>query len=345
MQSKMAHIGTTTLLQGSDAMDALFPFAPPSPASVLQAASRLKGLAHRTPILRSTAADEKYNAQFFFKCENLQRTGSFKFRGAFNTLAQFSDAQRERGVITFSAGNHAQALALAARLLDMPALVLMPETAPTSKMAATREYGAQVLTYDPMTEDRQAICQRLALERGMTLVPPSEHPEVIAGQGTAALELLEDVPRLDILLVPVGGGGLIAGSLLAVQAANSNCRVVGVEPEHANDAQQSLRTGQIVQIPLPRSTIADGAQAQALGPLAFGLIRKHVEDIVTTSDASMVQAMRFFAERMKQVVEPTGALAFAAANAAGLDLHGARVGVLISGGNVDLPRYARFLAD
>ena len=317
----------------------------PSAEDVIQAAHRLKGMAHRTPVLRSSTADELLGVQLFFKCENLQRTGAFKFRGAFNALSQFSDEQRERGVITFSAGNHAQAIALAARLLDMPALILMPEDAPTSKMAATRQYGAQVATYNPVTEDRQAICQRLALERGMTLVPPSEHPEVIAGQGTAALELLEDVPRLDILLVPVGGGGLIAGSLLAVQAANSNCRVVGVEPEHANDAQQSLRTGQIVQIPLPRSTIADGAQAQALGPLAFGLIRKHVEDIVTTSDASMVQAMRFFAERMKQVVEPTGALAFAAANAAGLDLHGARVGVLISGGNVDLPRYARFLAD
>ena len=343
----MVAIGTNAPHRGPVAMENLFAPAPPAPAAVLQAAARLKGMAHRTPVLRSSTADERLGAQFFFKCENLQRTGSFKFRGAFYALAQFSDDQRERGVITFSAGNHAQALALAARLLDMPALVLMPETALASKMAATRDYGAQVLTYNPLTEDRQAICQRLALERGMTLVPPSEHPDVIAGQGTAALELLEEVPRLDLLLVPVGGGGLLAGSLLAVQAQGMPCRVVGVEPEHANDAQQSLRAGQIVQIPLPRSTIADGAQAQALGPLTFGLIRQHAQDIVTASDPDMVQAMRFFAERMKQVVEPTGALAFAAALAesAGLDLRGTRVGVIVSGGNVDLPRYARFLAD
>ncbi|MCZ2405988.1 MAG: threo-3-hydroxy-L-aspartate ammonia-lyase [Burkholderiales bacterium] len=320
--------------------------APPAPHDVLQAASRLKGLVHRTPVLRSSTADELHNAQFFFKCENLQRTGSFKFRGAFNALAQFTDGQRERGVITFSAGNHAQAIALAARLLDMPALVLMPDTALASKMAAARDYGAQVLTYDPLTEDRQAICQRLALERGMTLVPPAEHAQVIAGQGTAALELLEDVPRLDCLLVAVGGGGLLAGTLLAVQAAKAACRVYGVEPESANDAQQSLRAGHIVQIPLPRSTIADGAQAQALGPQTFGIIRAEAEDIVTASDPDMVQAIRFFAERMKLVIEPTGALAYAAVGKApGLDLRGLRVGVILSGGNVDLPRYARFLAD
>jgi len=318
----------------------------PTVNDVLQAANRLKGLAHRTPVLRSSTADEQYNAQFFFKCENLQRTGSFKFRGAFNTLAQFTDDQRERGVITFSAGNHAQGIALAARLLDMPALVLMPNTALASKIAAARNYGAQVLTYDPLTEDRQAICQRLALERGMTLVPPSDHAQVIAGQGTVALELLEEVPRLDALLVPVGGGGLLAGSLLAVKAAQSSCHVYGVEPEVANDAQQSLRARQIVQIPLPRSTIADGAMAQSLCRLGFNIIQRQVEDIVTTSDRSMVEALRFFAERMKLVVEPTGALAFAAVgNAPGLDLRGLRVGILVSGGNVDLPRYARFLAD
>ncbi len=317
----------------------------PSAQDVLEAAHRLKGMAHRTPVLRSSTADAMLGAQLFFKCENLQRTGAFKFRGAFNALAQLDDAQRERGVLTFSAGNHAQAVALAARLLDMPALILMPENAPASKMAATRQYGAQVATYDPVTEDREAICLRLARERGMTLVPPSEHPHVIAGQGTAALELLEEVPRLDYLFVSVGGGGQLAGSLLAAKAVAPLCRLYGVEPEAGNDGQQSLKAGHIVRIPFPRSTIADGAQAQALGPLTFDIIQREAEGIVTASDVQLMQAMRFFAERMKILVEPTGALAFAGAQHAGLDIRGARVGIIISGGNVDLSRYARFLAD
>lgn len=317
----------------------------PSAQDVIKAAHHLKGMAHRTPVLRSSTADEMLGAQLFFKCENLQRTGAFKFRGAFNALSQFDDEQRERGVITFSAGNHAQAIALAARLLDMPALILMPEDAPASKMAATRQYGAQVATYNPVTEDREVICQRLALERGMTLVPPSEHIHVIAGQGTAALELFEEVPRLDCLFVGVGGGGQLAGSLLAAKAVAPLCRVYGVEPEAGNDGQQSLRAGHIVRIPYPRSTIADGAQAQALGAMTFDIIQREAEGIVTASDPQLVQAMRFFAERMKIVVEPTGALAFAGAQHAGLDIRGARVGIIISGGNVDLPRYARFLAD
>ena len=317
----------------------------PSAQDVLEAAHRLKGMAHRTPVLRSSTADAMLGAQLFFKCENLQRTGAFKFRGAFNALAQLDDAQRERGVLTFSAGNHAQAVALAARLLDMPALILMPENAPASKMAATRQYGAQVATYDPVTEDREAICLRLARERGMTLVPPSEHPHVIAGQGTAALELLEEVPRLDYLFVSVGGGGQLAGSLLAAKAVAPLCRLYGVEPEAGNDGQQSLKAGHIVRIPFPRSTIADGAQAQALGPLTFDIIQREAEGIVTASDVQLMQAMRFFAERMKIVVEPTGALSFAGAQHGGVDIRGARVGIIISGGNVDLPRYARFLAD
>ena len=321
------------------------PLPPPTSQDVLDAARRLQGLVHRTPVLHSSSLNEMLGAQLFFKCENLQRTGAFKFRGAFNALAQLDDQQRGRGVITFSAGNHAQAIALAAKLLDMPALVLMPDDAPTSKMAATREYGAQVLTYNPATEDRETICQRLAQERGMVLVPPSEHSHVIAGQGTAALELLQEVPQLDYLLVAVGGGGLLAGSLLAAQATAPHCLVYGVEPEVANDGQQSLRAGHIVRIPLPRSTIADGALAQALGPMVFDIVQRGAEGIVTASDAQLVQAMRFFAERMKIVVEPTGALALAGAWHAGLDVRGARVGIIISGGNVALPRYARFLAD
>ena len=308
------------------------------------AARRLEGIAHRTPVLRSTSADESTGAQVFFKCENLQRTGAFKFRGAYNTLAQFTPEQRERGVLAFSAGNHAQAIALSARLLDMPAVIVMPEDAPASKMAATREYGAQVVTYNRYTEDREAISRRLAQERGMTLVPPFDHPHVIAGQGTAAMELLEDVPGLDYLFVCVGGGGLLAGSTLAAQVMAPGCRLVGVEPEAGNDGQQSFKAGHIVQIPTPH-TIADGAQTQALGQLTFPIIAEGVEDMVTATDEQLVQALRFFAERMKIVVEPTGALAFAGVRNGSVDVRGKRVGVLISGGNVDLPRYARFLAE
>uniref|UniRef100_UPI0030F582B5 threo-3-hydroxy-L-aspartate ammonia-lyase n=1 Tax=uncultured Acidovorax sp. TaxID=158751 RepID=UPI0030F582B5 len=322
------------------------PAALPAPTfdDLRAAAQRLHGIAHRTPVLRSTSADESTGAQVFFKCENLQRTGAFKFRGAYNTLAQFTPEQRERGVLAFSAGNHAQAIALSARLLDMPAVIVMPEDAPATKMAATREYGAQVVTYNRYTEDREAISRRLAQERGMTLVPPFDHPHVIAGQGTAAMELLEEVPGLDYLFVCVGGGGLLAGSTLAAQVMAPGCRLVGVEPEAGNDGQQSFKAGHIVQIPTPH-TIADGAQTQALGQLTFPIIAEGVEDMVTATDEQLVQALRFFAERMKIVVEPTGALAFAGVRNGSVDVRGKRVGVLISGGNVDLPRYARFLAE
>eukprot|EP01030_Chromulinospumella_sphaerica_P020869 gene20869-20793_t len=226
----------------------------------------------------------------------------------------------------------------------MPAVIVMPEDAPAAKMAATREYGAQVVTYNRYTEDREAISHRLAQERGMTLVPPFDHPHVIAGQGTAALELLQEVPDLDYLFVCVGGGGLLAGSTLAAQAVAPQCRLVGVEPEAGNDGQQSFKAGHIVQIATPH-TIADGAQTQALGQLTFPIIAQGVEDMVTATDEQLVQALRFFAERMKMVVEPTGALAFAGVRTGSVDVRGKRVGVLISGGNVDLARYARFLAD
>lgn len=320
--------------------------SPPAPTfdDVSAAAQRLQGVAHRTPVLRSTSADESAGAHLFFKCENLQRTGAFKFRGAYNTLKQFTPEQRENGVLAFSAGNHAQAIALSARLLGMPAVIVMPEDAPATKMAATREYGAQVVTYNRYTEDREAISRRLAQERGMTLVPPFDHPHVIAGQGTAALELLQEVPELDFLFVCVGGGGLLAGSILAAQALAPQCQVVGVEPEAGNDGQQSFKAGHIVQIPTPH-TIADGAQTQALGQITFPIIQSGAFDMVTASDEQLAQALRFFAERMKIVVEPTGALAFAGVRNGSVDVRGKRVGVLISGGNVDLPRYARFLAE
>lgn len=316
----------------------------PSPDDVLAAAHRVHGVVQRTPVLQSGMANTLCNAQLFFKCESLQRTGSFKFRGAYNALAQLDAAQRQRGVLTFSAGNHAQAVALAAHLLDIPALVVMPEDAAATKMAAARHYGAQVVTYNRFTEDREAISRRISQERGMTLIAPSQHPHVIAGQGTVALELLQEVPRLQYIFAAVGGGGLLAGSLLAVQSQHSSCEVYGVEPETANDAQQSLRAGTIVSIAPPRS-IADGALTTSLSPLAFDVIRAHAQGITTVSDVQLVQALRFFAERMKIVVEPTGALAFAAACHGAVDIRGKRVGIIISGGNVDLARYARFLAD
>ncbi|MDP2819915.1 MAG: threo-3-hydroxy-L-aspartate ammonia-lyase [Polaromonas sp.] len=314
----------------------------PTYDDVVAAAARLAGHAHHTPVLRSATADARWGAQFFFKCENLQRMGAFKFRGAFNALSRFDAAQRRAGAIAFSSGNHAQAVALSARLLAMPALIVMPQDAPAAKLAATRGYGAEVVLYDRFTEDREALTQRLAAERGMTLIPPYNHPDVIAGQGTAAKELIEETGPLDRLYVCLGGGGLTSGSALAARALAPACQVFGVEPEAGNDGQQSLRAGRIVHIPVP-TTIADGAQTQHLGAYTFGIIRRDVTDILTVSDAQLVDAMRFFAERMKLVVEPTGCLAFAGACADAAAIRGARVGVIISGGNVDLARYAALL--
>jgi threonine dehydratase len=322
---------------------------------VAAAAQRLAGHAHRTPVLTSRTADKLTGARVFFKAENLQRMGAFKFRGAFNALARFSPAQRERGVIAFSSGNHAQATALAARILGMPSVIVMPKDAPAAKLAATRGYqagqaGSEVVLYDRYTEDREAIGRRLAEERGMTLVPPYDHADVMAGQGTAALELVEQVREidgggLDALLVCVGGGGLISGCAVAATHLLPGIDVWGVEPEAGNDTQRSLAEGRIVHIDTPK-TIADGAQTQHSGALTFPVIQALVKGIVTASDEELVQAMRFFAERMKIVVEPTGCLGAAAlmARTAGLpDLRGRRVGVILSGGNVDVRRYAELL--
>jgi threonine dehydratase len=320
------------------------------------AAQRLHGHAHRTPVLTSRTADQRTGARVFFKAENLQRMGAFKFRGAFNALARLDAAQRARGVIAFSSGNHAQAVALAARILGMPSVIVMPRDAPPAKLAATRGYqagqaGSEVVLYDRYTEDREAIGRRLAAERGMALVPPYDHADVMAGQGTAALELLEQVAELgeaplDALLVCVGGGGLIAGCAVAARHLVPGIEVWGVEPEAGNDTQRSLAEGRIVHIDTPK-TIADGAQTQHSGVLTFPVIQALVSGIVTVSDAQLVDAMRFFAERMKIVVEPTGCLAAAAlfARAAGLpDLRGRRVGVVLSGGNADLRRLGEWLA-
>ncbi|MDP2066887.1 MAG: threo-3-hydroxy-L-aspartate ammonia-lyase [Burkholderiaceae bacterium] len=323
------------------------PFSLPTFQDVIDAAGRLRGHAHRTPVLRSATADAMTGAQLFFKCENFQRMGAFKFRGAFNALSRFSAVQRKAGVIAFSSGNHAQAVALSARMLGIPAVILMPQDAPQAKVDATRGYlgadGGEIILFDRYTQDREALTRELADQRGLTIVPPFNHADVIAGQGTAARELLEDAGALDHLYVCVGGGGLISGSALAARALAPACKVIGVEPEAGNDAQRSLRTGTIVTIPTPQ-TIADGAQTQSIGTLTFEIIRRDVNDIVTVTDAQLVAAMRFFAERMKIVVEPTGCLGFAGALQAGKALAGARVGIVISGGNVDMARFAALLA-
>jgi threonine dehydratase len=306
------------------------------------AAHRLAGIAHRTPVLTSRTADALTGARLYFKAENLQRMGAFKFRGAYNALAQFSHEQRRAGVVAFSSGNHAQAVALAARLLGMPATIVMPQDAPAIKIEATRGYGAEVVLYDRYTEDREAIGAQLAAERGMTLIPPYDHPHVMAGQGTAALELLQDAGPLDALLVCVGGGGLISGCAVAARHLQPACRVIGVEPDAGNDVQQSLQSGAIVHIDVPH-TIADGAQTQQPGRYTFPVIQALVAEVVTVSDEALRSAMRFFASRMKIVVEPTGCLGAAAVFEGKVDLRGQRVGVILSGGNVDLARYAALI--
>ena len=314
---------------------------------VARAAERLRGHAHRTPVLSSRTFDERSGARVFFKCENLQRMGAFKFRGAYNALSRFTPEQRRAGVVTFSSGNHAQAVALAGRLLGIPAVIVMPSDAPAAKLAATRGYldghrGSEVLLYDRFKEDREAIAAKLAGERGMTLVPPYDHPDVMAGQGTAAIELIEDSGPLDALVVCVGGGGLISGCAVAAHHLSPGIAVHGVEPEAGNDTQLSLQRGEIVHIDTPK-TIADGAQMQRSGTLTFPVIQALVASIVTVSDAQLVDAMRFFAARMKLVVEPTGCLAAAALLSKVLELPKQRVGVIVSGGNVDVARYAQFL--
>ena len=315
----------------------------PSYDDVVAAARRIEGHAHRTPVLTSRTANRELGAEVFFKCENYQRMGAFKFRGAFNALSKFDVAQRRHGVVAFSSGNHAQGIALSAQLLGIPATIVMPHDAPAAKVAATKEYGATVVVYDRYTEDREAIGRQLAQEQGLTLIPPYDHPDILAGQGTAAKELFEEVGALDTLFVCLGGGGLLSGSALATRALAPDCKLYGVEPEAGNDGQQSLRSGNIVKIDTPK-TIADGAQTQYLGNYTFGIIKRDVDDILTASDAQLVEAMRFFAERMKMVVEPTGCLGFAAARAMASELRGQRVGVIISGGNIDLNTYSKLLA-
>jgi threonine dehydratase len=309
---------------------------------VTAASERIKGFAHRTPVMTSRTMNKELGAEVFFKCENLQRMGAFKFRGAFNALSKFDERQRKAGVVAYSSGNHAQAIALSASLLGIPATIVMPNDAPAAKMAATRGYGGKVVNYDRYTEDREQIGRDLAEKHGLTLIPPYDHPDVIAGQGTAAKELFEEVGELDVLFVSLGGGGLLSGSALSTRALSPNCTLYGVEPEAGNDGQQSFRSGAIVHIDTPK-TIADGAQTQHLGAFTFEIIRRDVNDILTASDAQLVECMRFFAERMKLVVEPTGCLGIAAARAMASELKGKRVGVMVSGGNVDLNLFSSLL--
>ena len=313
----------------------------PTYDDVAAAAYRLEGHAHRTPVLSSRTVDAELGARVYFKCENFQRMGAFKFRGAFNALSRFDARQRRAGVVAYSSGNHAQAIALSARLLGMPATIVMPHDAPASKVAATQGYGGQIVFYDRYSEDREAIGARLAEHQGMTLVPPYDHPDVIAGQGSAAKELIDETGPLDALFVCLGGGGLLAGSALVTRALSPQAKLFGVEPETGNDGQRSFRSGTIVRIDTPQ-TIADGAQTQHLGHITFEIIKRDVDDILTASDGELVECMRFFASRMKMIVEPTGCLGFAAARRHALQ--GQRVGVIISGGNVDLARFCGLLA-
>lgn len=316
---------------------------PPTYADVRAAAERIRDHAHRTPVLTSRRVDAEIGASVFFKCENFQRMGAFKFRGAFNALSRFDDEQRRAGVITFSSGNHAQAIALSARILGIPATIVMPHDAPASKLAATRGYGATVVEYDRYSQDREELGRALAVGHGMTLIPPYDHPDVIAGQGTATKELIEEVGELDSLFVCLGGGGLLSGAALATRALSPTCRIYGVEPEAGDDGMRSFHTGSIVHIDTP-VTIADGAQTQHLGELTFDVIRREVDDIYTATDDELIDAMRVFATTLKIVVEPTGCLAFAAVRRLASELSGQRVGVIVSGGNVDLDRYVALLA-
>lgn len=311
----------------------------PTYADVEAAAKRLEGQASRTPVLRSRLLDAELGLELFVKCENFQRTGAFKFRGAFNALSQLTADQRRAGVVTYSSGNHGQALALAASILDVSAAIVMPGDAPESKVAATRGYGAKIIGYDRYSEDREEIAAELSRTEGRTVVPPYDHPHVIAGQGTAAKELFEEVGPLDALFVPLGGGGLLGGSLLSAGALAPECAVYGVEPETGNDGQESLRRGEIVHID-PPVTIADGAQTTHLGVYTFEIIRAGVADVLTATDAELVEVMAMFAARMKTVVEPTGCLGLAGARQLRSELAGSRVGVIVSGGNVDLARFA-----
>jgi threonine dehydratase len=313
-------------------------------ADIEAAARRIAGVAHRTPVVTSTQFDERARCRAFFKCENLQRMGAFKFRGAYNALSLLSPEERKRGVVAFSSGNHAQAVALAGRLLGIDATIVMPADAPAVKVAATKGYGAKVVLYDRARgESREAVAAKIAQESGATVVPPFDHPHIVAGQGTAAKELIEETGPLDFLFVPTGGAGLLSGCAVAARSLSPGIRAIGVEPAAGDDAARSFRTKTLQRVENPQ-TIADGARTESLGTTTFPLVLDNVYDIVTVTDAQIVEAMRFIWERMKLVVEPTGALAAAAVLSGLVDVRGKRVGIILSGGNVDLKAIAALFA-
>ena len=312
----------------------------PMLADIQAAAARIEGIAHRTPVMQSRFVNAEVGASVYLKCENFQRVGAFKFRGAYNAMAALTEPEATRGVITHSSGNHAQAIALAGKLLGIPRTIVMPEDAPAVKLAATRGYGAEIVTYDPSKVDRESLSLKLATERGLTLIPPFDHFQVIAGQGTVALELLQEVPDLDVLLVCLGGGGLLSGCAIAAKALNPAIKVIGVEPLLANEAQQSFRSGRLVPIYNP-PTIADGART-SICERTFKIIQAYVDDILTVPDSALISSMRVIYERMKLVVEPTGVLAIAALLTGQARFPGKKVGVVLSGGNVDLKQLGQW---
>ena len=311
-------------------------------ADVEKAARRLQGYAYKTPVMTSRTVDQITGAEVFFKCENFQRTGSFKFRGAFNALSQLSDGEKSRGVLTFSSGNHAQAIARSGQILGIPTTIIMPSDAPTVKREATRSYGAEIIFYKRSEIAREELCQQIAGERGSTIVPPYDHPDIIAGQGTAAFELLEEVGNLDYLLVCCGGGGLLSGCAIATRQLSPHCTIIGVEPANADDATRSFHTKTLQKIENPQ-TVADGARTPYLGKLTFPLVLQHVDDMVTVSEEEIIKTMFFVWERMKLVIEPTGALAAAALLQGVVKAPGCKIGVIISGGNVDLEQVGKLL--
>lgn len=316
----------------------------PTYADVEAASRTLRGIAHVTPVLTSSTIDKALEAKLFFKCENFQRTGAFKFRGALNAISNLTEEQRAAGVVTYSSGNHAQAIALAGRILDVRTTIVMPEDAPASKREAAEGYGANIVSYDRYKQSREEIAESIRAETGSVLIPPYDHFHVIAGQGTVAKELFESTGDLDILVVCLGGGGLLSGCALAAKAKSPGCKIYGVEPMAGNDGQQSLRRGEVVRI-APPSSIADGALTLYLGDLTFSIIKETVTDIVTVTDEQLISTMRFFAERMKLVVEPTGCLAAAAVIQGVIPVPpGARVGIIVSGGNVDIIKFAEMIS-
>jgi threo-3-hydroxy-L-aspartate ammonia-lyase len=312
-------------------------------ADVESAAHQIAGVAHKTPVATSRSVNDRVGAELFFKCENLQRAGAFKFRGAYNALSRLGAEERRRGVVAFSSGNHAQAIALAGQLLDIPRVIVMPNDAPVVKRLATAAYGGEIVLYDREREDREAIGQRLAAERGLTVIPPYNHANIIAGAGTAALELFAEVGPLDLLLVPCGGGGLLGGSALAAHSLSPSCRIVGIEPAAGDDANRSFRSGQLQTVRNPQ-TVADGARTPSLGSLTFPLVLEYVTDMAVVDDAALLRTMFYLWERLKMIVEPTGALAAAAALEGRVNVTGQRVGIILSGGNVDLSQVSAWIA-